>query len=352
MRRASAWLWAVAVVHREQADTWTERGVTVRRVSGGANNAVFRVEAGGEQFACKLCVDDGRQRAGREYGALRLLHAVGPDLAPEPLWLDESCSVVPYQAVAYRWLRGTPLSPNPTGQQLAALIESIQRLHGIDPGAAGGVELCDAWFHWFDFARYLDELKTLLSEYGPWLVSADAQGRQLRRRLAWLVEDCSALVAGSQADPSRERVTLRLCRVDPGLANALWCDDGRIRWVDWEYSGWGDPALDLADLRWHAALDGLSSAEHGRLRASYLRPTGDSGFEERLAVWDRLIATRWAFLILRWLRSAHEGPDRERLTQPANDVTDLRERLVRFIERAEQVLSGSRATCDGSDRCG
>ena len=351
MRRATAWLRTVATAHGEQADSWTERGVTVRRVTGGANNAVYWVEADGEHFACKLCVDDGRQRARREYGALRLMRAVGLDLAPEPLWLDERCSVVPYPAVAYRWLRGTPLGLNPTRQQLAALVDSIQRLHDIEPGAAGGVELCDAWFHWFDFAPYLDELKTFLTEYGAWLVSADAQGGQLLRRLTRLVEDCSVFVAGSQADPSREVVPLRLCRVDPSLANALWCDDGRLRWIDWEYSGWGDPALDLADLRWHATLDGLSSAEHDRLRDSYRRPTGDSGFDERLAVWDRLIATRWAFLILRWLWSAREGPDRERLTQPENDGTELRTRLVRFIERAEQVLSGSTTACGGRDRC-
>ena len=161
------------------------------------------------------------------------------------------------------------------------------------------------------------------------------------RASAWL----SAVAAAhrEQAETWTERVPLRLCRVDPGLANALWCDDGQLRWVDWEYSGWGDPALDLADLRWHAALDGLSSAEHEWLRNSYRRPTGDAGFEERLAVWDRLISARWAFLILRWLRSAHEGPDRERRTRPTNDVTMLRARMVRFIERAEQVLSGSRA---------
>ena len=277
--------------------------------------------------------------------------AVGLNLAPEPLWLDESCSVVPYPAVAYRWLRGTPLGLNPTTQQLAALIDSIQRLHDIGPSDAGDVELYNAWFHWFDFARYLDELKALLSEYRAWLVSADAQGCELRRRLTRLVEDCSVFVARNQADPSRERVPLRLCRVDPGLANALWCDDGRLRWIDWEYSGWGDPALNLADLRWHAALDGLSSAEHGRLRDSYRRPIGDTEFEERLAVWDRLIATRWAFLILRWLRSAREGPDRERLTQPENDGPALMAQMVRFIERAERVLSGSTTACSGRDRC-
>ena len=343
MRRASAWLKAVAAAHARQAPIWTEHGVKVQRVTGGANNALYLVEAGRHAYACKLCVADERQRARREYGALRLLQAAGLDLAPEPLWMDESRTVVPYPAVACHWLRGKPLGPGLTAQQLAALLQSIQRLHRIGTGDVAGYEIADAWFHWSDFEPYLEEVHGFLAEYGPWLIATDPQGHQLRSRLSALAQDCADFVAGSDANPSREHVPLCLCRVDPNLANALWCDDGRLRWVDWEYSGWGDPALDLADLRWHAALDRLSRAEHDWLRESYRRPTGDAGFEQRLAVWDRIVATRWAFLILRWLWSAHRGPDRERLTQPLADVAALRERMVRFIERAEEVVSGSAA---------
>jgi thiamine kinase-like enzyme len=41
--------------------------------------------------------------------------------------------------------------------------------------------------------------------------------------------------------------------------------------VDWEYAGWGDPALDLADLRWHVVLDAVSEEQHAWLRAQYRR---------------------------------------------------------------------------------
>ena len=338
MRRAPAWLKVVAAAHSAQARTRAEQGVAVHRITGGANNALFRVEVDDEHFACKLCVDDERQRAKRDFGALRILEAAGLDIAPRPLWLDESCTVVSYPTVAYRWTSGSPLGPELTSQQLTALIESLQRIHGIRPGDLAGYELADAWFHWFGFEPYLDELHGLLAEHGPWLIDAERRGRELYARLGRLVEACAQVVASSDADPRREQVPRRLCRVDPGLANALWCDDGRLRWVDWEYSGWGDPALELADLRWHVSLEALSSAEHAWLRESYRQPPGDPGFEGRLAVWDRLISTRWAFLILRWLWSAHEGPDRERLTQPTGDVVALRARLLRFIERAEQAI--------------
>ncbi len=337
------WLPAVASTHAAKAYTWTERGVTVRRVTGGFNNALYCVETGGQRYACKLCVADERRRAAREYGALRLLQAAGLDIAPQPLWLDESCSVLPYPVVVYRWLPGAPLDPPLTAQQLAALISSIQHLHALRPGDFEYVELSDGWFHWFDFTPYLDELHGFLAKYGPWLVATHPAGRDLYGRLARLVDGCAEFVAATAADPGRESVPLCLCRVDQNLANAVWSGDGCLRWVDWEYSGWGDPALDVADLRWHAALAGaMTPAQHAWLRNSYRRPAGDDDFAARLMVWDRLLATRWAFLILRLLWSGYYGQDRVRLTRPPTDVVALRARLIRFIERAEPVVAGGR----------
>jgi aminoglycoside phosphotransferase (APT) family kinase protein len=313
--------------------------VTVHRVTGGANNALCRVEADGQNYACKLCVVDERRRAAREYGALRLMHAAGLDIAPHPLWLDESCTVVPFPAVAYRWLPGEPLSPSPTAQQLAALLDSFQRLHTLQPGDFEDHDIPDAWFHWFDFAPYLAELHGFLAEHGPWLAATAPDGRDLRDRLTQLVDGCAEVVLTADVDPGRESVSLSLCRVDANLANTVWSGDGRLRWVDWEYSGWGDPALDLADLRWHGALAELSEAQHDWLRDSYRQPTGDQFFGERLEVWDRLLVTRWPFLILQWLWTERHGSDRVRLTPFVADPAEMRARLVRFIERAERFAT-------------
>jgi aminoglycoside phosphotransferase (APT) family kinase protein len=342
MREGRGWLRAVAAAHAAGADTWTEGGVTVHRVTGGFNNALYRVEADGQNYTCKLCVADERRRAAREYGALRLMHAAGLDIAPQPLWLDDSCTIVPFPVVAYFWLPGGPLSPSPTAQQLASLLDSFQRLHNLQPGNFEDYDIPDAWAHWFDFELYLAELRDFLAKYGSWLAATDPHGQDLRDRLARLVDGCAEFVTTAAVNPGRESVPLRLCRADNNLANTVWSGDGRLRWVDWEYSGWGDPALELAALRWHGSLAELSEAQHAWLRDNYRRPAGDYGFEERLAVWDRLRATRWPFLILRWLWSEHHGSDRVRLTRPAADPAELRTRLVRFIERAEEFASAKR----------
>lgn len=331
------WLEVVAAAHEAGGERWTAGDVTVVRLNRGFNNALYRIEADRQQVACKLCVVDQRRRVAREYGALRLLQAAGLDIAPQPLALDESCQVLPFPAVVYRWLAGKPVPPSPSQTQLAALLESLHQMHSPSPSAA----LPDAWFHWFDFGRYLDEMDSLSARYDPWLRAHDPEGPALIDRITRLREHCAAVVATTPADPSREKVSLRLCRSDTNLANAIWGEDGRVRWVDWEFSGWGDPAMELAEMRWHAGYVGLSRAQHTWLRQNYRQPADDPGFEERLAVWDRLIVTRWCQLILRTLWSAYNGPDRVRLTWPDLDPKQLRIRLVCFIQRAEAFMDSA-----------
>ncbi len=335
------WLHLIAAAWAADVDEWHDGGVTVRRTYGGANNALYRVEANGQSYAVKLCAPDDRRRAMREYSALRLLQAASLDIAPEPLLLDETCAIVPFPAVVYRWLPGAPLSGKPDALQLAALSETYHGMHSLKPGDFPDVEILDAVFHWFDFAPYVAELRRFMDDYSPWLTASLPGGGELRDRLARLVDDCTEALMAARVQVSRENVPLRLCRVDPNLGNTVWCEDGRLRWVDWEYSGWGDPALDLAELRWHGALERLSEPRHVWLRLNYRRPPDDPTFDLRLALWDRLLATRWPLLILRWLWSQDNGPDRVRLSQVTADPEELRLRLTRLVERAER-FSGIR----------
>jgi thiamine kinase-like enzyme len=337
VKQIKRWLEVVAAAHAAGEPTCSAGDVSVVRLDGGFNNALYLIETGDQQVGCKLCVIDRRHRAAREYGALCLLQAAGLDIAPQPLALDESCRVLPFPAVLYQWLAGEPVPSSPSQAQLAALLESLHRMQGLHPSAA----MPDAWFHWFDFGRYLDEMDSLSARYDPWLRAHDPEGPELTDRISRLRDHCAAVVASTSADPGRRNVPLRLCRSDTNLANAIWGADGRVRWVDWEFSGWGDPALELAELRWHAGYVGLSSAQHTWLRRHYRRPAGDAGFEERLAVWDCLIVTRWCQLVLRTFWSAYNGPDRPRLTWPDLEPGQLRLRLVHFVERAEEFMDSA-----------
>jgi thiamine kinase-like enzyme len=130
-----------------------------------------------------------------------------------------------------------------------------------------------------------------------------------------------------------------LCHVDPNSNNAILGADGQVRWVDWEYSGWGDPALDLAEYRWHIAYAELDASQQAWFRGVYRTPIDDTNFALRLAFWDGLLAVRWPLLLLRWLWSRENGPDRLRLSTVEVEKNDLWGRLVWLIERSERYYN-------------
>ena len=338
----SHWRPLIAALQAANLQAWHDDRLIVRRISGGANNALYRVDIDGRSLACKLCVNDDRRRAAREFHTMCLLHKAGLDIAPSPLSLDETCRVIPFPVVTYEWLEGESMRPPFTEQQFSAVLDRIGCLLELRPSDFPEFELPDTVFHWFDFRLYVDEQRRFLADYGPWLVAHEPDGRASLDRLTRLVARCAEEVRATRVDPGRARVPLRLCRADWNLANAIACDDGHLRWVDWEYAGWGDPALELSDLRWHASLADWGDDRHAWLRENVRRPPDDDGFEARLRVWDHILSARWPFLILRRLWSQFNGPDRLRLTQSTADVDELRGRLALFIERAERVGEAAR----------
>jgi aminoglycoside phosphotransferase (APT) family kinase protein len=326
---------AVGEAYRNNQDHGTNRGISVIRIRSGMNNALYRVGTDDGVFACKLCVADERRRAQREFATLQLLDDLNVDVGPRPLGLDESETLAPYPAVVYVWLDGVALDHSLSADQLEALRDALQQLHAIEP--ASNSTLPEAWFHWFDRELYLAELFGFLENYRGWLQTKVPNGAAMARRLSRLVEACSGSVRSRNVNISRAAVHMRLCHVDPNPANLIWSADKRLRWVDWEYSGWGDPALDLAEYRWHERWDSLSASQHAWLREQYNPPPGDDNFWDRVALWDCLLSCRWPFLTLRWLWSIYNGPERLRLTMQDVRAGELRLRLERLIQRAEQM---------------
>ncbi len=56
------------------------------------NNLIYRASSAEGDFAVKFTVRDDRDRAGREYAALRALHQAGLELAPQAVWLEQGAT--------------------------------------------------------------------------------------------------------------------------------------------------------------------------------------------------------------------------------------------------------------------
>jgi len=124
-----------------------------------------------------------------------------------------------------------------------------------------------------------------------------------------LLEVC----ASSLAHPAWRPTSARLVHGDAGLHNVLW--DGRITaLLDWEWSGWGNPLLDVAwlywTMRWRAVAPDLWDVFLSSYRAAFAEaPPADAGSLRALVfgqIADILIRVReQPAARAEWLRRAN-----------------------------------------------
>src|SRR5262245_48429654 len=106
----------------------------IRRIGGGRNNLLYHADGPDGDFAVKFTIRDKRDRAGREYAALRALRAAGLTLAPEPVLLDRAS--YPQPVVVQTWLAGEVSATPPAGDdEWRALLNHYAAIHGIAPGS-------------------------------------------------------------------------------------------------------------------------------------------------------------------------------------------------------------------------
>ena len=148
--------------------------VRIERRDQGMNNSIFRVEVGGEAFACKLFVADERRRAWREWTALDRLWRAGLRFAPEPVaYLPDG--PLPQPAVIYRWAEAASLATQIVcAQDLIDLVSALGTIHRA-PNLPN-VETVTAFHQPPDSAAYLAEIRENADRVHAW-----ARQRRMRR---------------------------------------------------------------------------------------------------------------------------------------------------------------------------
>ena len=216
------------------------RDLTLRALSGGITNRNFLVEAAGtaERWVIRLAGNDTHLLGiSREVEHAATVAAAGVGVGPEV-----TAFIRPEGYLVTRFIVGRPVSEEAVHrpETLVRVAESIRRIHDgpAIPGLFVPFRIVEAY-------RALAEARgvTIPPEYEV------AQAAARRIELALL------------SNP----VALRPCHND--LLNANFIDDGkRIRIVDWEYAGMGDPFFDLGNF---STNHGLSADEDRALLAAY-----------------------------------------------------------------------------------
>jgi hypothetical protein len=269
----------------------------------GGNNRVFCLDmADGSRLALKyypLQAIDRRDRLGQEYEALSFLaqHRVG--LTPRPFARDrdQNCAL-------YEWFDGEAavLQPRPDDvDQLADFLTRLQKLRDANGAQtlrnasagifspAEAIAQCEARLQRLrEQAPDDPNLREFIDRYlGP---SAALARLRVEERYAKLGLDPAAELA-----PAKRA----LSPSDFGLHNAMRGEDGRLRFIDFEYFGWDDPVKLVSDAALHPGSSfPENSARRLVERLSREFEARDPAFAVRRDVLYPIFGLIWCLIIL------------------------------------------------------
>ena len=198
------------------------RTLTLTPLSGGITNRNFRVEADGtpECWVIRMAGNDTHLLGiSREVEHAATVAAAGIGVGPEV-----TAFIRPEGYLVTRFIEGSPVSDDAVRrpETLRRIADSLRRIHDgpAIPGLFVPLRICEAY-------------RALAAARG---VPIPPEYERAREISGWIEQ---ALVANP--------IDLRPCHND--LLNANFIDDGeRIRIIDWEYAGMGDPFFDLGNF--------------------------------------------------------------------------------------------------------
>ncbi|WP_247336010.1 MULTISPECIES: aminoglycoside phosphotransferase family protein [unclassified Bradyrhizobium] len=317
------------------------RVASAQPARSGGNNRVFRLEmANGPPLALKHYPSDGRDRLGQEYDALSFLARHGITSTPQPVAKDAHAFCALYQ-----WFDGEAAVLRPQdddADQLADFLIELQKLRD----AEGAQNLRNASASIFSpeaaitqYEQRLDALRRASDDHpdlrafieGSLVPSTAVAIRQLRRRYAELGRDPTADLAPTHR---------ALSPSDFGLHNALRAEDGRLRFIDFEYFGWDDPVKLVSDTAIHPGSD-LPEASANRLieRLSRAFEASDDAFAIRRDVLYPVFKGIWCLIVL----NAYLPDSRSRRAMAAQGG-DVTIRLAGQLDKARRLHQTIRLT--------
>lgn len=272
------------------------------RIGAGRNSRVYRVSAGGAEYAAKFYFKptaDGRDRLQVEYTALQFLWERGVRTIAQPVCADAARQVALYGFVRGEAVQAAGVSGADV-DQLVAFVETLNRI-GTDTNSTMLGTAAEAFF---TAAGVVSNLRQRLAQ----LQAIDAQGntydalrRFLREQFAPALENLGrGATAGAAQELERKYRTLSPS--DLGFHNALREPLGGLVFLDFEYFGWDDPAKTLSDCMLHPMMR-LGPEPRQQLAAGFDRVFGtDPGWRGRVAALYPLFALKWCMIMLNEFR--------------------------------------------------
>jgi hypothetical protein len=271
---------------------------SVAPLPGGRNNRVWRVDCGGETFLLKhyfWSPSDPRDRLGQEWAFLEFLKSIPNNKAPAPLAKNSS-----ERFALLEFIYGEP----PEHISESEILDAAEFLNSINSARSHGGHLpavSEACFsidsHLATTARRVENITRI-----PCATPDHAAAIEfVRTTLAPLWQEVRTRIERNPAPfraselPASSRC---LSPSDFGFHNALRQPDGSLRYVDFEYAGWDDPAKTLIDFTNQPDRILPEPLANLFLEKTIPQLPGPSDLYERIQILTPLYQLKWACICL------------------------------------------------------
>jgi hypothetical protein len=228
-------------------------------LDGGANNRVFHLQGTGSDFLLKMYSEspgDSRARPSTEFNFCRFAWDQNVRALPRPLaWTPET------RVALYEYIPGRLLRPDEIGVDVVSealdFYEAINKNSQLPAARAlpPASEAC------FSIGDHLERVAWRVARLADLEVSSEVDDRArtfIGQALvpAWK-EIRQRTEAGAGTGYLQARIPEsdeRLSPSDFGFHNAIRTADGSLRFIDFEYAGWDDPARMVCDFFCQPAL--------------------------------------------------------------------------------------------------
>ncbi len=314
--------------------------VLTQRVGGGGNSRVFKVQcADGKCYCVKFYFSsphDKRDRLGTEYGSLKFIYEQGIHAVPQPVFIDRAELMG-----VYEWIDGRKIAPDTvTANDISFAVNFLAQLetlshhpdaHQFNTASAG----C------FCVKNIIDHIEIKLQKFQ----SCPTDTQEFRRLKIYLDQDFLPLLKevlswvrinlGNISFDQDIGAPLRtLSPSDFGFHNALRKDSRQIKFLDFEYFGWDDPAKMIVDFTFHPAMDLSFELKQGFYQKMLLVFKNDASLRSRAACYYPLLGLLWCLIFL----NEFIKNDLKRRQFAMVDVKDTATIQQRQLKKAEDLL--------------
>jgi hypothetical protein len=221
----------------------------VVRLAGGGNNRVYRVELDDRAALLKAYFRhpaDPRDRLGTEFAFAHFAWHNGVRRIPQPYAARPDLGLGLYEFVGGRRLAPAEVGADAVDQALAFYQELNS--HRDRPEAGQLPAASEACFCLGDHLNCVERRVQRLLRWAP-VTDLDRQAAEfVRTELAPFWADLRARDKGVGLEAPLPGVARRLSPSDFGFHNALREPSGLLRFLDFEYAGWDDPAKLACDF--------------------------------------------------------------------------------------------------------